>query len=151
MKISNRRIRRMYQAVNAMAGRILPSRDTEKKVFTVLRKHLNAPYEITEDLIRKAREANPAPDDLDASQLPVAIMEARQREIDAILDDEQELRDVPPHLRFEEKDLPRSFKAHEDNAAGVADIVANLDFLFPIADDDEPQQDERPTDDRSAA
>jgi hypothetical protein len=150
MKITNRRIRRMHTALSAMAGRILPSRDTEKKVFTVLRKHLHTPFEITEDRLRKVREDNPAPDDLDASQLSVAIVEKRQREIDAILDEEQEIRDVPPHLLFEEKDLPRSFKAHEENAVGVADIVANLDVLFPIADD-EAQQDERPSDDRSAA
>lgn len=139
----------MYVAVSAMAGRILPSRDTEKKVFTVLRKHLNAPFEITEDLMRKVRENNPAPEALDASQLPLAIMETRQREIDAILDQEQEIRDVPANLLFEEKDLPRSFKSHEENAAGVADIVSHLGFLFPI-EDEVPQQDERPGDDRAA-
>lgn len=148
--LTNRRIRKIHATLSILSSRMLPSQDSEKKVSTLLRRYFGEAHEVTDDLIRTIRERNPVPDDLDGTQLPTAILEKRQREIDTMNDQEQEIRDVPAHLLIEDKDFPRSFKHHEDNAMGVADLRNSLDFLYPIPLEEDASDDARPTDDRPA-
>lgn len=148
MQITNRRLRKSYTALSIISGRNLPSRDTEKKCAVLRRLYLSAHFEVTEDRIRKIRENHRVPEDLDSTQLPVAILEARQRDIEAMNDELIEIKDIPKHLLFDDDDFPRSFKKSEDNAQGVGDLMDSLDFLYPIVDK-LATVDERPADDRT--
>jgi hypothetical protein len=131
MHCTNRRLRQMYTALSALSARTLPTITSDLKVAARLR-DLRGLYEDTGAVIRKIREAHPAPDDTEGDRLPVALMEARQQQIEELLDQEVELPDWPDEKRITDADLPKALKtgAAEENRAGVADVVLNLDILY---------------------
>jgi hypothetical protein len=131
MQRTIRRTREIYQSLSALATRTLPSISSDLKVAARLRE-LRPFVEDSDAMIRKIREKTPIPDDRSANELPTAILEARQRQVDELFDQAIEVPDIPDTKRIVESDLPRALKSGtgDENRAGLADIILNLDDYY---------------------
>jgi len=137
MHLTNRQIRQIHTALAMLSARTLGSIKNELRVAKLRREYFAAPFEVTEDVRKKIIAANPVPDDADQdASMPVSVAEARHRAIEEMLDATQEIRDVPPHLILSEADMPVTLKSNPENRAGIADIIASLDFLYPLTDEE---------------
>lgn len=140
MKVSNWKIRDIHGALAVLGERRLGSLESAKKVVTLRRRYINGPKKIYDEQYAQIIKDHPTPDGWEERNLPVAVLEAREFAFRALLDQEQDIADIPSHLVLTESDLPKLMKGKEgdDNQVGVASIISGLHFLFPLADDEEP-------------
>lgn len=134
-----RRLRRIHAALSNLSARTLPTINSDLKVAATIRTHFQGPHEDSEQKIRKIRESNPIPDGVEGNNIPPAILEQRQREIDDLLDQTVVDFDVAKVTRrITEADLPKALKtgAAEENRGALADILVNLDFLYDLPDEE---------------
>jgi hypothetical protein len=131
-----RRIREIHQALTALSSRTLPSIAADLKVSARLRE-LRPLVEDSDALIRRIRAQTPVPDGLTGSEIPMALVEARQRDIDAMLETTVEMEPLADARRITADDLPKALKSAsgEENRAGLADIILNLDDYYAQTDD----------------
>lgn len=138
MQLTNRKIREIHTALSMLSGRTLASIKNELRVAKLRREFFAGPFEVTEDVRKKIIAANPVPEGGDEERsMPVHVSEARYTAIQAMLDETQEIKDVPAHLILSEADMPITMKNNPDNRAGIADILSNLDFLYPLTTTEE--------------
>src|ERR1039458_8934032 len=110
MMIVLRELRKNIAAAEALSGRTLPALANDLKVAALLRRY-SGPVADSDQVIRKIRERNPAPEGVEGNALPVALMELRQREIDELLDGTVEVPDLPDDRRITSEELPKAMKA----------------------------------------
>lgn len=150
MKLTNREVRRRYSALQALSNRILPSRESELRVATLIRSYFAEPFQTSEDLNQKIILKDfPAPED--SETIPPGILEARTKAVNELMDLEVDVKDVPDHLLIKETDLPKAIKGKDENQKGVADIMASLGTIYkPFKEraengdvDEEPEEEEK--------
>ncbi len=132
MKVSNWKIRDIHSALVALGDRRLPSLETAKKVVTLRRRYFDKPKKIYDDLQAAVIKQNPPPPGWEDRDLPVILLEAREFAFRELLDDEQEIRDIPESLILDDDDLPKRLKGEQDDAnqVSIATVIRNLHFLF---------------------
>lgn len=132
MILTNREIRRKFNALGILAMRTLPTREAEQKFAVLMRRYFEEPNKIIEEGIKKAYAKFPIPDDYDEKDLPARLREQRNLEVDEVLKLTQEIRDIPDHLLIQRADLPKVSKHLENNQEAVADAIASLGVeLYP--------------------
>lgn len=135
-KVTNRIIRRQFNALTVLANRVLPSRSSELKVATLLRRYFDQPYQLTQKL-EETIILRDFPAQEDAERIAPAILEARSKALNEMLELQQDIPEVPEHLRIKETDLPKIIKDNHGNQVGIADILASLGDLYEWPDDAE--------------
>ena len=138
MQLTNRKIRQIHTALSMLSARTLPSIKNDLRVAKLRREFFAGPFDVTEDVRKKIIESLPMPEgDGEEQAMPAYLTEARFKAIEAMLDDTQDVKDVPATLILSEADMPTTMKTNPENRAGVADIIANLDFLYPLTTEEE--------------
>ncbi len=143
LTLENEIIRDVHAALNALSQKRLAERENEDRVTALIRRFSKAKKQIDKDHAAIIKRY-PAPDGWDERDLPVAVLEARQAEYNDLMEQTQELRDIPANLYITEKDLPKLMKgeAGDSNRQAVAWITTNLHFLFKTQfEDEEPVKD----------
>ena len=133
MKLTNRDIRVIHGGLSVLSARTLPSLSSDLKVAALLRRFFNVPYQVTQDALQKLMAALPPPKDLGDGKMPRWLVEERERRFaEEVLDQEQDVGDIPDTLLVNEKDLPLALKGEngEANRQGVADIVTALGPMY---------------------
>lgn len=133
MRLTNREVRSIHAALSALSARVLPTIASDLKVATLIRAHFSTPYAATEAALHALVRDLPAPDS-DATQLPIALAEAREARFRAEVLDAECLTEfnIPETLYIVEADLPKALsgKDGEANRTGVASIVVALGALY---------------------
>ena len=138
MQLTNRKIRQIHTALSMLSARTLPSIKNDLRVAKLRREFFAGPFEVTEDVRKKVIERLPMPEgDGEEQAMSASLTEARFKAIEAMLDDTQDVRDVPANLILTEADLPAAMKTNPENRAGIADFLSNLDFLYPLTSEEE--------------
>lgn len=130
--MKNQTIRERYQALNALAQRVLPSATAITKVSALLDTRFRAPYEATETARKMVIAQYPLPADYEGENVPMAIAEQRQLAIDAMLEQSTPVKKIPDRLRLTSADLPKVLKREggEGNAESLAQIIVMLGSLY---------------------
>lgn len=131
-RATNRVIQDIRNALTALSQRRLETRESVKKVVRLLREHFDGPWKIYSDLQNNIIAEHPVPEGWESESLPVGVMEARQREINALLEDTQDIPEIPKELLIQDKDLPKLIKGEmgDANQSGVGDIIHKLHFVY---------------------
>lgn len=137
-KLTNRELRDIDTALREWGSRTLPSLASDLKVAALRRRYFRGPAEDIQRAQEKLVRDMPLPDDLEMQRIPPAVQEARANKFNVeVLDKDVEIREIPARLKLTEEDLPKRLKNDEDNAAGVANILATLpDWLFELKQED---------------
>lgn len=138
MRVKNYVIRDIDQMLSLLSQKRLTERDNEKRVATLCRRFAKAKKHIDEqhaEIIQRY----PAPSGWEDRDLPIAVIEVRQHEYNTLMEEEQELRDIPAALYLTENDLPKIMKGElgDENRIATSMIMAKLHFLYDVKDDDE--------------
>src|ERR1043166_188544 len=132
MRVSNWKIRDIHSALVALGDRRLPSLETAKQVVTLRRRYFDKPKKMYDDLQAQVIKQNPPPPGWEDRDLPITVLEAREFGFRALLEDEQEIREIPDSLILDDDDLPKRLKGEQDDAnqVSIATVIRNLHFLF---------------------
>lgn len=137
--VKNYIIRDIANTLDLLGSRRLAERENENRVDALARRFMDARKEI-ERRHAKIISSNPTPAGWEDTDLPIAVMEARQFEYNELMEETQELRNIPENLYLTEKDLPKLMKgeAGDQNRVGLSRIQTYLHFLwkgtFDLAD-----------------
>lgn len=134
--MKNRLIRERYAALIVLSRRVLPSPTAVHKVSALIATRFQRPYEGTEAGLKKLIADHPTPDGWAGDGLPPFVAEARQRELDALLDLDTPVGKIAPRLLLTVDDLPKPLKREggEDNVAQLAEIVVMLGSLYRLSE-----------------
>lgn len=130
--MKNRLIRERYSALVALSRRVLPSPTAVNKVSALIATRFQRPYDATELSRKAAIEHNPTPEGWEGEGLPPAVAEARQKAVDALLDEDTPVGKISPRLLLTAADLPKVLKRDggEGNVEGLAEIKVMLGSLY---------------------
>lgn len=130
--MKNQLIRNRYTALVALSQRVLPSPSAVNKVATLLVTRFEAPYRATETARKGVLARHPVPDSWDKPGLPEAVAQARQAEMDRLMEESTPVRAIPDALRLTMADLPRRLEREggEKNVEGLAEIRVLLGSLY---------------------
>lgn len=130
--MQNRLIRQRYAALVTLSRRVLPSPTAVHKVSALIATRFQRPYEGTEAGLKQLIADHPTPDGWEGDGLPPQVAEARQRDLDALLDCDTPVGKIAPRLLLTADDLPKVLKREggEDNTAQLAEIVVMLGSLY---------------------
>jgi hypothetical protein len=139
MKIKNYIIVDIHEMLCLLASKRLAERENEKRVATLLRRHFVKPRKAITDDHNAYVVANPAPPEWDGQDIPQALIEQRTAHYNDLMEEEQDVGEIPAHLYLTEKDLPKIMKGElgDQNRVGTAMIIARLHFLYKLEGDDE--------------
>ncbi len=131
-RVTNRIIQEIRNALTALSQRRLETRESTKKVVRLLREHFDDAWKIFSDLQNGIIAEHPVPEGWESESLPVGVMEARQKEINELLEDTQDIPEIPKDLMIQDKDLPKLIKGEmgDANQSGVGDIIHKLHFVY---------------------
>lgn len=135
--VENRILQEIHEALTELSARRLEKRDNHTRVVTLIRQWFETPMQIINDGINKIVDENPAPEGWEGADLPVAVLETRQRDILAFKKERQLIKPIPEKALLKDADLPKFIKESlgDRNQFGVGDIMRKLHFVFPMACD----------------
>lgn len=136
--MKNQLIRDRYAALTVLSQRVLPSATAIHKVSALLGTRFKLPYDATEVARKTIIADHPTPEGWEKESLPPTIAEARQRAIDALMEEATPVRKIPDTLRLTSADLPKVLKREggESNTEGLAQIVVLLGTLYVPSSDE---------------
>jgi hypothetical protein len=137
-RVRNLEIDRIFLALMTLSQRRLSDAKSEKKIATLLRRYFDVPYQVFEQQKKMVMMRNSLSPDSEDRSIPASINELRQMGLHALLQDTQDIPDVPEHLLLTDVDMPKPIKgeAGDANQSGVALIKFQLGFLYAIDDDE---------------
>jgi hypothetical protein len=138
-RVTNLEVDRIFNALMTLSQRRLATGQSEKKIATLLRRYFDVPYQVFEQQKKMVMMRNSLSPDSEDRGIPASIGELRQMGLHALLQDTQDIPDVPDHLLLTEVDMPKPLKgeAGDANQAGVANIKFQLGFLYQLDEEDE--------------
>lgn len=134
----NQSIRDKYAALSALAQRALPGTNAISRIDSLL-KRFEIPYNATEKAKKKIIADHPVPETWEREGLPLPIAEVRQLEMDAMLEESQNIKKIPEHMRLTDADMPIALKRESgsDNIIGLAQIKRMLGSLYKPTTEEE--------------
>jgi hypothetical protein len=129
--MKNRIIRERFGALTALSQRSLPSSTAISKTTALLTSRFKPANEVIDRRIKDVYAEFPLPDGDEATALPIALAEKRQRAIDAILDESQPIRKIPDHMRLTAADMPKALTGtdgwkNNDELASIRVLLGSL-------------------------
>lgn len=132
----------IHEALTELAARRLSARKNHLRVVTLIRQWFADPIENIKDVINTAVDDNPAPEGWESVDLPVAVNEARSKEVLKIKRECQLIEPIPTSALLTDDDLPKTGikdAIGDRNQFGIGDIIRKLHFVYPMpCDKDEP-------------
>lgn len=139
--MKNQTIRNRYAGLVMLSQRVLPTKGINK-VATLIATRFQRPYDATELARKNIIAQYPLPDGWDKDHLPPAVAEARQKAMDALMEESTPVKKVPDHLRLRSSDLPHVLRREggESNVEGLAEILVFLGSLY-VPDESDAAED----------
>lgn len=126
MKVTARKLSRMYQALQQLAGYTLPSDEVDMKVATLQELYLEKAYLLIDKRMNAAFAEYPVPDDHEETEMPARLRELRAMARERILNLTITIPDIPEELMIAPGDLPKRSKGNPEARRAIAAIVAGL-------------------------
>lgn len=142
LKRSRRAIRQRYNALVNLSGRILANPHIDEKIARLVRRDEENALAIEASRLGTIKRY-PSPEGEDASKVAPSLVESRELEFNAYLDEIIEVRPTPEKLRLNESDMPKAIKLKsgemdDTNRTGLAGIISDLGpDIYPLVDEDD--------------
>lgn len=135
--ISNRVLQEIHEALTELAARRLEKREHHDGVVALIRNWFEDPMQNINDAITQIVDDNPAPEGWEGADLPVAVNEARGREVNKLMKEHQLIAPIPKTKLLTKDHLPKPIKdvLGDRNQFGVGTIQTKLHFVYPLPTD----------------
>jgi hypothetical protein len=117
---TNRVLEEIRESLDGFSQRRFETRKSMRRVVALQESYFEKPWQIIQRHRRDIIEQLPCPEGWEDSRLPVGLMEARIAAIEEMLDDTQDIPEIPDAELLTEEDLPKLIKGDLGDANQMA-------------------------------